>query len=409
MLRRLVISAVLVSLLAPAGAVARDGDQIVGGRPATRDYTHMAALLYESQNPDDFICGASLVRPDWILTAAHCVDPNDPIEKYAFLLGRQRRNDSSRGEIIPAVEMIQHPSYNNPGSSHDVALLRLERPSVQRPIHIAGPGEEILWAPEKTAIVTGWGQDNFVVGRTSDELREVEVPMVDDEDCETAYRDSFHQPTMVCAGEDEGFKDSCQGDSGGPLMVLNEAGELVLAGVVSWGLGCGFPVFYGVYSRVGDRVLGDWLREKLPPEPAPPHAPGTGGPSQQAPAAGAPGGGAGSPTAGSPQGATGVRSRLRLRVALARRSARAANRSRRVRLRLTSSGPVSAVRVTVTRRVRGRQVVVARGRLRRLTRRAALKLRVTGRLARGAIRVDLVASGPGGARLKHRQSLRLRR
>lgn len=89
------------------------------------------------------------------------------------------------------------------------------------------------------------------------------MPVVSNKVCEHQMRrtrlgPSFNlHPGFVCAGGEEG-KDACKGDGGGP-MVCERHGKWQLAGVVSWGIGCGQPGVPGVYSRVSYYL--DWIRQ----------------------------------------------------------------------------------------------------------------------------------------------------
>ena len=60
-----------------------------------------------------------------------------------------------------------------------------------------------------------------------------------------------------CAGITRGGKDTCKGDSGGPLVVKSNGGRYTLAGITSWGDGCGRPNRPGVYTNVSK--LTSWI------------------------------------------------------------------------------------------------------------------------------------------------------
>ena len=59
-------------------------------------------------------------------------------------------------------------------------------------------------------------------------------------------------------GLPEGGKDSCQGDSGGPIVKIDENGDHIQCGVVSWGYGCADMAYPGVYARVSSAI--PWIK-----------------------------------------------------------------------------------------------------------------------------------------------------
>ena len=129
----------------------------------------------------------------------------------------------------------------------------------------APPTAELHWA-QVLGWVTGWGQDAFQAqGQLQARLQEVDVPVVGHRTCEKALkREGLGQrfklhPGWLCAGGEDG-KDACSGDGGGPL-VCQEGDSMELAGLVSWGVGCGKQGVPGVYTNIAAYV--HWIRETI--------------------------------------------------------------------------------------------------------------------------------------------------
>merc|ERR1712062_311997 len=80
------------------------------------------------------------------------------------------------------------------------------------------------------------------------------------DDCvnSTGFKDYVKITELMLCAASETSQDSCQGDSGGPLITKKENSQSYeLIGVVSWGIGCGFPAYPDVYARVTDVM--DWI------------------------------------------------------------------------------------------------------------------------------------------------------
>ena len=250
-----IVFCMLITLLTPAVAFAQQGAdavlspaeaQIVGGQQAARNEFPWQAMLF---NPSGMhVCSGSLIRNNWVLTAAHCLD-NAGIATVT--LGGYDKNDSNEAghQTFSVKRVIIHPDFNVSTLVNDIGLIELNGSAVEsenvKIISMVGIADFMLMQPGTEAVVSGWGAE-VEGGWMSAVLNKVTVPLVGSEICAQAYG-SMLQDGMTCAGYADGGMDSCSGDSGGPLMVPDNAGGMKLAGVVSWGRGCARANAYGIY------------------------------------------------------------------------------------------------------------------------------------------------------------------
>jgi secreted trypsin-like serine protease len=260
--RSLKTTLALCASVAALAAAPGSSMAIVGGHDAG-PYPSVARITFGQS----FLCTGTLIAPNWVLTAGHCGSMTgaavaSPASWPAPLINvRIGGHTSSQGEQVPVSQAIVEPNYLV-NSGYDITLLQLSRNAAEAPSPVAGTTETALWSAGTSEAIVGWGTTSEG-GSTPSILQEAAVPITTDAYCSGAYSD-FDPKTMVCAGFPQGGVDTCQGDSGGPMFGKTATGALRVVGATSFGEGCARAGKPGVYARVGDTILREWIRSQAP-------------------------------------------------------------------------------------------------------------------------------------------------
>lgn len=233
--------------------------RIVGGLAVTiANHPWQVALVRGYMQGRSQFCGGSLIAPDVVVTAAHCIDntivQSNPA-RVDVIAGTTLFPEG--GERIKARAIFVHPQYDRSTNDYDIAIVTLSGAStLGRPVSI----DSQTVALPGSAWVTGWGAVTEGGFGTPD-LLGAQIPLVDTDTCNAAESyGGVITERMMCAGLREGGLDSCQGDSGGP-MTSGEGQSARLVGIVSWGEGCARQLKYGVYTRVSS--VSAWVQSFL--------------------------------------------------------------------------------------------------------------------------------------------------
>lgn len=274
------IKRLALTLLLPLAACAQYADEDIKGRDiaivgGTSTTIESAPWQVSLRRFGGHFCGGTIISDSWIVTAAHCVE--NGVSGVTIVAGTSTARGTGQSRNIAGGAIA--PGYQRPEFGKDFALLQLDRPLQldgvrARAARFVTESEANFFAPGVNARVTGWGALSSG-GGSPNQLQSVNIPIVSLASAERVYGRLTND--QLAAGTQQGGRDSCQGDSGGPLVVTGPDGESWLAGVVSWGSGCGSPGVPGMYARVAS--FEDFIRTTTgiasspdvgtPPVPAP--------------------------------------------------------------------------------------------------------------------------------------------
>ncbi|GMR62769.1 hypothetical protein PMAYCL1PPCAC_32964, partial [Pristionchus mayeri] len=181
----------------------------------------------------NFGCGASIIAPGWIMTAASCVydDANPKNYKVKARVFDEATSDQSAEQIVTVKAIHVNPSYDARKMNNDIALIQLATNLTlgdhMQPVCLSDTDSSALSYPGDVW-VTGWGTTDM--NTNSRKLHQADVPIVDLPTCQNEYPGIVDGNVDFCAGK---LSDTCQGDIGGPIVSEASSGHWYQFGLVA--------------------------------------------------------------------------------------------------------------------------------------------------------------------------------
>jgi V8-like Glu-specific endopeptidase len=228
-----VVAALALGLGATPAKAIVFGEEVLS---ASTQYPWVASIWYAGVNDEYYqsVCTGSLIAPDVVLTAAHCILNSGT---YYVQMGSDIIDGQNEATFYEIDAVWKNPRYSKRTLINDIGLLKLTTPQTAvAPMPYATKRDLAAVRKSKNMEILGWGQNQS--GERATYLRYTRVT----EQLRAARSfypaKNFNPNTMIAAGRyikrERVYTGACYGDSGGPLLATIKGVKKVI-GVTSWG------------------------------------------------------------------------------------------------------------------------------------------------------------------------------